>query len=63
MKERVEIKKDQLWCSFDNEFIIEDYKEVNHEYWVFYRSTKTKIDYSCLEDAFRARFFPIVNKG
>ncbi len=63
MKEPVEISKGQLWSTYDNEFIIEDYKKIGDEYWVYYKNTKTHISHNCLEEAFRSRFYPIVNKG
>jgi len=63
MKESTEIQKNQIWFNFDNEFVVEDYKKINDQYWVFYQNTRTKINYSCLEEAFRARFSLVVNRG
>lgn len=44
------------------EFRINEVRTQGVEVWVHYTNTQSGQEYSCLADAFRARFSPVVNQ-
>lgn len=57
-----DIKKGSIWSTWDSvEFVITDVKTIGEQNWVFYQNRQNKNNYSCLEGAFRQRFFLNVN--
>lgn len=57
------IKIGQMWASYDTEFVVNEIKEIDGQVWIFYNNSVNGTSYSCLEPAFRARFYAVVNKG
>lgn len=60
----IKIEKDQIWTSQNRtEFHIDDIRETEKGTWIHYTNTFTQQTYSCLEEAFRQRFYPVMNRG
>lgn len=62
MRKDVIMQVGTIWEAGSKEFIIEETKIVNDEYWVFYKNIKTEQRYSCLQGAFLSRFNLVINK-
>ena len=64
MNEQVEIQPGQYWQSLNmTEFYVDDVRSNESGVWIHYTNTFTHQTYSCLEQAFKHRFTPIVNRG
>ena len=64
MNKDMKIQPGQHWSSLNRtEFHIDDVRVTETGVWIHYTNTFTQQTHSCLEEAFRQRFDPIVNRG
>lgn len=57
LKNDFRVKLDSTWTTANSEeFKVIKLEKRKNENWVFYINKKTKVEYSCLEEAFMARF-------
>jgi|LauGreDrversion4_2_1035121.scaffolds.fasta_scaffold1815676_2 hypothetical protein len=60
----MQIKIGSIWGTVERKkFVVTEVKFENDETWVYYNSVETQVEYFCLEEAFKNRFFEIVNNG
>jgi len=64
MKDNIKIQSGQHWRSINGtEFHVDDVRVTEADVWIHYTNTFTQQTYSCLEEAFRNRFDPVLNRG
>lgn len=64
MNKQIKVERGQTWTSSNmTEFYVDDVREVKGEVWIHYTNTFTQQTHSCLEEAFKHRFTPVLNKG
>lgn len=64
MNKDIVIQPGQYWTSMNRtEFYVDTVRTDESGVWIHYTNTFTQQTYSCLEQAFRLRFDPIVNRG